>query len=165
MGVSGAGKTTVGKAVAGRLGWEFLDADDYHSPEARKKMSSGTPLDDADRAPWLDRLAAMLRARVEEGANTVLACSALKDTYRKTLAGGRPGDIVFVYLSVPREVLAERQGARRGHFFRPELLDSQLQTLEEPGGAIAVDASGSPEAVVEEVLSAIGRGKAGVETA
>lgn len=155
MGVSGAGKTTVGELVAGRLGWDFLDADDYHSAEALKKMSSGRPLDDSDRRPWLDRLSVEIRARVDRGTNTVLACSALKDAYRRKLAGGRAGDVVFVFLSVPREVLERRLGTRRGHFFRPELLESQLETLEKPGDAVTVDASVSPEETAEAVLRAI----------
>ena len=155
MGVSGSGKTTVGRKVARRLGWEFVDADDFHSAEAVRKMSSGLPLDDSDREPWLARLAAEIGARVANGPNTVLACSALRERYRRTLAGRNPGDVVFVFLHVGREVLERRLAARRGHFFRPELLASQLATLEVPEDAIRVDASGSPADVAESVVRAL----------
>jgi gluconokinase len=165
MGVSGSGKTTVGRKVARRLGWEFVDADDFHSAEAVKKMSSGLPLDESDREPWLARLAAEIRTRVASGTGTVLACSALRERYRRTLADDRPGDVAFVFLHAGREVLERRLAARRGHFFRPELLASQLVSLEDPKDAVRVDASGSPADVAEGVVRALGRGRKPVEIA
>ena len=152
MGVSGSGKTTVGRKVARRLGWKFVDADDFHSAEAVQKMSSGLPLDEPDREPWLARVAAEIRARVTSGPDTVLACSALRERHRRSLAGDRPGDVVFIFLRASRKVLEHRLAARRGHFFRPDLLASQLATLEEPEDAICVDASASPADVAEAVV-------------
>jgi gluconokinase len=165
MGVSGSGKTTVGRKVARRLGWEFVEGDDFHSAEALKKMSSGAALDDSDRESWLARLAAEIRAHVASGTDTVLACSALKERYRRTLAGGGPGDVVFVFLRAGREVLERRLEARRGHFFRPELLASQLEALEEPRDAVLVDASGSPARIAEAVVRALGSSRKTVKIA
>jgi gluconokinase len=165
MGVSGSGKTTVGREAARRLGWEFVDADDFHSAEAVKKMSSGGALDDSDREPWLALLAAEIRARVASGTDTVLACSALKERYRRTLAGGHPGDVVFVFLRAGRKVLERRLAARRGHYFRPELLASQIAALEEPKNAVRVDASPSPADVAKDVVRALGRSRKPVEIA
>lgn len=155
MGVSGSGKTTVGRMVARRLGWEFVDADDFHSTKAVKKMSSGAALDDVDRVAWLTLLAAEIRARVASGTDTVLACSALKERYRRTLAGDSPGDVAFVFLRARRAVLDRRLAARRGHFFGPGLLASQLAALEEPKNAVRVDASASPADVAEAVVRAL----------
>jgi gluconokinase len=165
MGVSGSGKTTVGRKVARRLGWEFVDADDFHSAEAVQKMSSGSPLDESDREPWLARLAAEIRTRAASGTGTVFACSALREHYRRTLAGRNPGEVVFVFLHAGREVLERRLAARRGHFFRPELLASQLAALEEPKDTVRVDASGSPADVAEGVVRALGRGRKRAEIA
>ena len=165
LGVSGSGKTTVGRKVARRLGWEFVDADDFHSAKAVKKMSSGSPLDDSDREPWLARLGGEIRTRVASGTNTVLACSALRERYRRTLAGDRPGDVTFVFLHAGREVLERRLAERRGHFFRPDLLASQLAALEEPKDALRVDASASPAKTAEAVVRALGRTRKPAEIA
>ena len=153
LGVSGAGKTTVGRALAARLGWAFADADAYHSPAANRKMARGTGLTDADRAPWLERLAALVRQRAEHGPPTVLACSALRARYRGRLGAGRPG-VAFVWLDVPPDVLAERLAQRQGHVAGPDLLPSQLATFEPPaedpprrGGALRLDGTRSPEAL------------------
>ena len=154
MGPSGAGKTTVGREVARRLGWEFADADGFHSAEALRKMSSGVPLDDADREPWLARLREEIHARAS-GSDTVLACSALKDRYRRALAGDNPGDIEFVYLRAGRDVLEHRLAGRKEHFFRPELLASQLEALEEPQNALVVDASAPVDAVAGTIVAAL----------
>ena len=137
MGVCGCGKTTVGRMVAEALGWPFLDADDFH-PEANvAKMRAGTALTDDDRWPWLDRLAAEMAAINARGAHAVLACSALKQSYRDRLA--RAGDVRFFYLKGDRATIAPRLAARPGHYMPASLLDSQLATLEEPADATVVD--------------------------
>ena len=137
MGVCGCGKTTVGRMLAGELGWPFLDADDFH-PEANvAKMRAGTALTDDDRWPWLDRLAAEMAAINARGAHAVLACSALKQSYRDRLA--RAGDVRFFYLKGDRATIAPRLAARPGHYMPASLLDSQLATLEEPADATVVD--------------------------
>lgn len=144
-GVSGSGKTTVGRALAERLGVVFLDADDFHPPENLAKMKSGVPLDDADRAPWLDALGAEL-ARHED---VVLACSALKRGYRDRLRE-LAGPVDFVLLTVPRDEL-ERRMRGRDHFMPPELLDSQLAALEAGDDVTEVENVGPVEAVLLSV--------------
>ena len=140
MGVAGAGKTTLGQALASELGWAFEDADAYHSAASERKMAAGQGLTDTDRAPWLDALAALVRERVEDGPPTVLACSALKAAYRARLGADRP-EVEVVWLDVPAAVLRERLAARRGHPVGPSLLPSQLSTLEPPADAVRVDAT------------------------
>lgn len=156
MGVSGAGKTTVGRRLAATLDWDFLDADDFHPPANRRKMASGRPLDDADRGPWLDRLRRELDTRRLRGRSVVLACSALKRSYRTTLLAGRP-EIGVVFLHGSRELLARRLAARQGHFMAPELLTSQLATLEAPSPeeALILDVEAPPERLVREILCAL----------
>ena len=127
-GVSGSGKTTVGQLVAARLSVPFADADDFHAPEAVVKMQRGEPLTDADRAPWLNQLAAQLRAWHEAGSGGVLACSALRRAYRTRLSDAAP--VRFVLLTATEATLRDRLRHREGHFFPPALLDSQLATLE-----------------------------------
>lgn len=137
MGVSGCGKTTVGRALAGRLGCEFLDADDFHPPENVAKMRGGTPLTDADRAGWLDRLRTEIETRLQAGTNAVLACSALRETYRSRLR--RPGEPVHLaYLRGDFDTIAARLAGRSGHYMPPALLRSQFATLEEPGAEAIV---------------------------
>src|SRR5579884_1235439 len=126
MGVSGAGKTTVGRALAAALGWPFVDADDLHPAANVEKMRRGQPLDDADRAPWLAAVASTIRS-MRDG---VVACSALKRAYRDLLRVR--DDVRFVYLAVDEKVLAARLAARQGHYMPPSLLPSQLATLEPP---------------------------------
>lgn len=151
MGVSGAGKTTIGKLLASALGWEFADADDYHSATNIEKMRSGMPLTDADRAPWLESLHALIAGWIAEGKNAVLACSALKQAYRDFLRIGP--EVCILYLRVTPEVLRRRLLARRGHFMTEVMLTSQLATLEEPKDAVVIDADGDPEGVVAEILA------------
>jgi gluconokinase len=156
MGPSGAGKTTVGVLLAERLGASFVDADDVH-PEANvRKMAAGQPLDEHDRAGWLAALGARIDGWLEADEDVVLACSALRKAHRKVLRRD-PARVRFVYLRVPRDVLEARLRSREGHFAGPELLASQLQTLEEPSGALVVDGTHAPEAIVEEAARALGR--------
>jgi len=137
MGVSGCGKTTIGRALADATGWAFLDADDFH-PEANvAKMRTGTPLTDDDRWPWLDRLAAEMSAINARGASAVLGCSALRQAYRDRLA--RAGGVRIVYLKGDRATIEPRLAARAGHYMPPSLLTSQFAALEEPADVIVVD--------------------------
>lgn len=148
-GVSGSGKTTIGHRLAAARGAAFLDADDFHPPENLAKMRAGIPLDDADRAPWLDRLAAELAAR----PRVVLACSALKRRYRDRLREAAP-DLHFVILDVPRETLEQRM-RERNHFMPPSLLDSQLATLEDGEDVRRVPNAGAPEATLAHILDGL----------
>ena len=150
MGVAGSGKTTIGRALAAALGWPFVDADDYHSPPNIEKMRRGTPLTDADRAPWLAALRGRIVRALERREPLVLACSALKEQYRSALAGGLR-QVRFVHLTAPEAVLRERLAARRDHFARANLLDSQLATLEPPSDALTIDATKSLETSISEI--------------
>ncbi len=151
MGVAGSGKSTVAERAAGRLGWEYVDADDYHPPENVAKMRRGEALNDADRAGWLAALAALLADRASRGVHVVLACSALKQAYRDRLAQGAP--FRLVYLKGTRELLASRLAGRRNHFMNPGLLDSQLATLEEPRDAMVLDVARSADALADEAAA------------
>jgi gluconokinase len=156
MGVSGSGKTTVGEQLAARLHCGFADADEFHSEANKKKMHEGHPLTDEDRWPWLRSIREAIETRRAEGVDFVFACSALKAVYRDILRDGDK-DVVFVYLHGTREVLSARLGARKGHFFDPSLLQSQLDTLEPPTEeeAIYVDIDQTPEQVVEDIVEKI----------
>ncbi len=155
MGVSGAGKSAHGRALATALGWDFADADDFHPPGNIARMAAGQPLDDIARAPWL----AALRTRIEQalaaGRPLVLACSALKQAYRDTLWADRPR-MRLVYLEGSRDLLVARLAARAGHFMPPTLLDSQLATLEAPSDAVRIDISATIGDQVAAVRSALG---------
>jgi len=154
MGVSGSGKTTIGEAVATRLGWPFLEGDALHPAANVAKMSGGTPLTDEDRWPWLDAIRAWIDARVTDGTHGVVACSALRRGYRERLGIGRNG-VSVVVLHADRALLIARLAARKGHFMPVTLLDSQLATLEMPDAdehAIVVDIGGTPESVVDAVM-------------
>lgn len=155
MGVSGCGKSTVGRMLAGRLGCEFLDADDFHPPENVAKMRGGVPLGDGDRAGWLARLRSEIEARLTSGAHAVLACSALRERYRSQLR--RPGEPVHLaYLQGDFDTIAARLAARTGHYMPPALLRSQFETLEEPSGdAIVVPVELPPEQAAARILAAI----------
>jgi 6-phosphogluconate dehydrogenase len=155
MGVSGSGKTTIGQALAGRFGWAFADADDYHPESNRHKMSRGEPLNDDDRQPWLLRLRELIEGHIRQNRPLVLACSALKARYRETLTGGLRG-IEVVFLQGSREVIAERMQKRR-HFMPVALLDSQLSTLEPPTDAIGVDIGKPLKTILPEIMAQIHR--------
>ena len=150
MGVSGSGKTTVGRKLADELGWSFHDGDDFHSAAGIEKMSRGIPLTDEDRGPWLAALRAVVESAIEKGEDAVLACSALKASYRETLRGGH-AEVVFVYLKADPQVIAERLEHRSGHYAKRDLLPSQVATLEEPADAVTVDASRTPAEIVAEI--------------
>ncbi len=159
-GVSGTGKTTVGREVAHRLGRPFLDADDLHSEASVAKMAAGIPLTDEDRWPWLDSVAAWLSVHPDG----VCACSALRRAYRERLRAGA-SDAHFVMLTAPVDVLAERLGSRNGHYMPASLLDSQVATYEPAayGEEVdTVDVSGTPNEVVALVLQRLSRGHTGV---
>jgi gluconokinase len=150
MGVAGAGKTTIGKALAEELGWRFLDADDYHPPENIAKMAAGVPLDDADRRPWLAKINRALLELQSGGSSAVLACSALKESYRQQLARGVK-DLEVVYLRGAFELIEERMNGRRHRFMPAALLRSQFAALEPPEQAIEVDVSAPVESSVSKI--------------
>ncbi|WEF25143.1 gluconokinase [Paracoccus sp. S3-43] len=129
MGVSGSGKTTTGTALAALMGWPFVEGDSFHPEVNVRKMAEGIPLDDTDRAPWLQALADQIAASEARGESSVLGCSALKRAYRDILRGGAPR-VRFLHIHGPQDLLAERLNHRAGHFFPPKLLESQLATLE-----------------------------------
>jgi gluconokinase len=156
MGVSGVGTSTIGKQLAQRRGWPFHDADDLHPPPNVARMRSGQPLDDESRGPWLAAVHALLVRLARQGSDAVVACSALKATYRALLLDGVPG-VVVVHLTAPREVLRRRIAGRAGHFMPETLLDSQLATLEPPEKTLTIDASGPVDDVVEQIEAALRR--------
>ena len=159
MGVSGSGKTTVGEALARRLGWPFQEGDDFHPPENIARMKAGRPLTDADRAPWLARVETWISGQLASGDSGVITCSALRRSYRSALVAGRDG-VVLVYLKGTRERMAERLQARRGHFMPPALLASQLATLEEPTRSehpVVVDIGAPVETQVDQIVAALTR--------
>ena len=151
MGVTGAGKTTIGGALATSLGWEFHDGDDLHSGPSKRKMRRGIPLTDSDRAPWLAAIRTLILAMLSEGRDGVVACSALKQSYRDELVVD-PNTVKVVYLKGTKQLVAKRLRDRAGHFMNPDLLQSQIDTLEEPRHAIIVDISAAPEAIVNAII-------------
>jgi len=157
MGVSGSGKTTVAALLASTLHWEFVEGDDLHPPANVAKMHAGTPLTDADRAPWLARIAAAIDRLRAAGQGGVVACSALRRAYRDVLIGDRSG-VALVYLRGDHDLLATRMRARPGHFMPVSLLDSQLATLEEPGAdehPIVLPISRTPATTVQAIVAAL----------
>lgn len=149
MGVAGCGKTTVGKALAKELGWQFKDADDYHPRKNKEKMRQGSPLDDSDRKPWLEILRDQIDLWQEKNVPTVLACSALKRSYRELLT--EKSQTRFIYLKTDRQVLEKRLLSRSHEYMNPDLLDSQLKTLEEPESAFIVDGNCELEEIVSRL--------------
>ena len=161
MGVMGSGKTTIGKLLSARTGWQFAEGDDYHSETNKQKMHAGVPLTDEDRAPWLAALHDLLYGWSQRGESGILACSALKQAYRDTLDAGIPRDALrFVLLHLSRQELANRVAHRPGHYMNPDLLDSQLATLEVPSDALVVSDEGTPEETVELILKELGTARA-----
>jgi gluconokinase len=156
MGVSGAGKTRFGRALAAALGWDFADADDYHSAANVAKMRAATPLSDADRAPWLASLRAEIDRRLEHDRPLVLACSALKQHHRGLLEADDPLRVRFIHLDGPADLIAARLAARTGHYMPPALLASQLAALETPSDALRIDISLTTDAQVAAARSALG---------
>jgi len=156
MGVSGCGKTTIGELLAERMACDFADADSFHSQANKDKMHNGIPLTDEDRWPWLKAIRASIEQKQADGTSHVYACSALKRVYRDILRDGDK-DVTFVYLKGTPELLQERIKTRKGHFFDPKLLQSQLDTLEPPGAdeAIEVDIALSPAEIVDKVLNEV----------
>jgi gluconokinase len=156
MGVTGSGKTTVGRLLARELGWTFLDADDYHPAANVEKMRRGVPLTDEDRRPWLEAL----RRRVDEacarGENVVLACSALKHAYQEYLQHDVVGQVYYVQLRGSEALIGARLAARKGHFMNPGLLHSQFETLEPPDDALQIDITPPPEVIAAEIRRRFG---------
>lgn len=151
MGVSGCGKTTIGKALATKLSWDFYDGDDFHPPENIAKMSAGIPLDDDDRAPWLASLHALISTCLKENKHGVLACSALKRRYQQMLLAGNQG-LLIVYLKGDYDLIWSRMIARSGHYMKPEMLKSQFDALEEPTNGLVVDVSLPVDEIVAHIL-------------
>lgn len=149
MGVEGSGKTTVGKALAQRLGWSFADADDFHSAANKAKMSAGIPLTDEDRSPWLAGIRGAMDRANEEHLNLVITSSALKEKYRQVLSA--PG-MQLVFLKGSQELIAQRLASRANHFAKGNLLASQFQQLEEPTNALEIDIGQTVDAIVEEIV-------------
>lgn len=157
MGVSGCGKTTIGRALARELGCEFLDADDFHPVANIRKMASGTALTDDDRWPWLDAIVAAMHEHAAQGRGTVIACSALKETYRERLrrGGGVLDELRIVYLKGDAATIAGRLASRGGHFMPAVLLASQFAALEEPEDAIVVDIRLPADEQVRQIVAAL----------
>jgi carbohydrate kinase (thermoresistant glucokinase family) len=153
-GVTGSGKSTVGRALAARLGWPFHDADDLHTPENIERMRHNQPLTDTHRFPWLLRVRAVVETAARARQSEVIACSALKQQYRDTIAGGVDG-VRFVHLTGEPSLLRERLEGRPGHFAGAGLLDSQLQALEPPTHALTLDIGMPVDAQVDAIVRAL----------
>lgn len=154
MGVTGAGKTTIGSLLADELGWAFYDADDFHPPANVEKMRRGAALNDSDRVPWLEKLRELVRSTLDSGSSAVLACSALKSSYREYLLIDER--VKLVYLKADRALVEDRLSQRRGHYMNPLLLESQFATLEEPEEGINVCVAASPSEVVRSTRERLG---------
>lgn len=155
MGVSGSGKTTIGVELARRLGCEFHDGDDYHPTANVEKMSHGIPLDDDDRWPWLDRLRTLIESKLASGASVVVACSALKKRYRERLAH-EDARVLFAYLRIDPSVASGRVQSRKSHYMPASLIESQFAALEEPEGALILDACAPVQSLVGQIMVKIG---------
>lgn len=155
MGVSGSGKSTIGHMLAAELGWAFYDGDDFHPSANIEKMASGIPLTDADRADWLAALAQLIRNLDEQGRSSIMACSALKQTYRETLQESAP-NVQFVYLKGSYDLILSRLQARQGHYMPPGLLQSQFEDLEEPAQSLVIDVTQSLATIARQVRQAFG---------
>jgi gluconokinase len=154
MGVTASGKSTIAAELVRLTGWKFAEADDYHSAANKAKMHAGIPLNDADRAPWLASLHDVIAEWMRAGQSGVMTCSALKQAYRDALTAGIPDSAYrFVLLDAPLAVLEERIQHRPGHFMNPDLLQSQIDTLEQPRDAIRVETTGSPSEIAQNILN------------
>lgn len=151
MGVSGCGKSTVARLLAEELDWDFFDADDFHPPDNLAKMKDGIPLSDSDRAPWLAALNEILASNLSARRHPVLACSALKESYRATLHQGTDG-LQFVHLKGSYDLIWSRLATRQGHYMKPEMLRSQFETLDEPVDALVVDVRLRVEEIVGTII-------------
>ena len=154
MGVSGSGKTSLGKTLAEKLGWDFYDADDFHPPANVAKMASGTPLDDSDRAPWLAALHDLISSSLKADRPGVLACSALKERYRQQLMDGNQG-VQIVYLKGSYDLIWSRMEKRTDHYMKPHMLKSQFDALEEPANALTIDIAMPLDEIVQEIISSL----------
>jgi gluconokinase len=152
MGVSGSGKTSVGKSLADRLGWDFYDADDFHPAANVAKMASGIPLDDSDRAPWLAALHDLVSSSLTADHPGVLACSALKERYRQQLTDGCE-DVQVIHLKGSYELIWSRMERRPDHYMKPHMLKSQFEALEDPATALVVDISASVDDILQTILN------------
>lgn len=150
MGVAGTGKTTVGQALASAIGWSFRDADDFHPPSNIAKMAAGRPLDDSDRDPWLASIRVHITATIARGESAVVTCSALKESYRRLIIG-RSRSVKLVHLHGDPVLIRQRIAARKGHFMKPAMLDSQLADLEPPRDALLLDISNSTAELVSKI--------------
>jgi gluconokinase len=155
MGVSGSGKSTIGMRLAAALDWTFHDGDELHSPANVRKMQAGHPLTDKDRMGWLHAVRRLIDTLADNDEPAVIACSALRESYRHVLADGRP-EVRFVWLHGAGELIRDRLARRKGHFMPASLLDSQLETLEPPVDALSVDVTPSPEAIVGTIRHGLG---------
>jgi gluconokinase len=154
MGVSGSGKTTVGELLAERMGWPFYDGDNFHPPENVAKMAAGTPLDDVDRASWLAVLASLIRDGLARGESGIIACSALKASYRDSLRVD-PARVQFVYLKGSFDLIWDRMQRRQNHYMKASMLQSQFATLEEPEGVLTCDITPEPQQIVATIVAAL----------
>lgn len=154
MGVTGSGKTTIGRRLAAELGWKYFDADEFHPRANVEKMRTGIPLDDVDRIPWLETLRDLIRNCLEQGENAVLACSALKQSYREYLLIDER--VKLIYLKGEYELIEKRLSERQGHFMNPKLLKSQFAALEEPEPDVQVDISLSPGEITQAIRNRLG---------
>jgi gluconokinase len=152
MGVSGCGKSSVGKSLARSLGWDFYDADDFHPPANVTKMANGIPLNDSDRTPWLASLHELISSSLKADHPGVLACSALKERYRQQLLNGND-DVQIVYLKGSYDLIWSRMETRTDHYMKPHMLKSQFETLEEPTNALTIDISMSLDDIVRKVIA------------
>ncbi|MHC5074871.1 MAG: gluconokinase [Planctomycetota bacterium] len=153
MGICSCGKTLIGQMLSEKLGLDFYDADDFHPQSNIDKMKSKIPLDDNDRLPWLESMAEQM-PRWEQKGGAVLACSALKESYRDVLR--ESGDVKFVFLKGTKDIILQRMKDRKEHFMPTSLIDSQLNTLEEPKDAITVDIASSPKEIVNDIVNKLG---------
>ncbi|MCW8193427.1 gluconokinase [Proteobacteria bacterium 005FR1] len=154
MGVSGSGKTTVGRGLAEALGWRFIEGDDLHPQANVEKMARSIPLEDEDRQPWLQAIRGTIDELIEAGESAVISCSALKQSYRNFLVAGRD-EVTFIYLKGSFDLMRERLAKRKGHYMPLNLLSSQFEALQEPEDAVVVDVDQSPAAIIEEVRRAL----------